>query len=120
MGAWTGWSAGIDREAETLSNENPFALWVWTILASFAGALTALSFRPFVQMRRAEILLSLVVGASFAIFVGPWVATWIFGNGQADIRVLGGLFYLMASGSNILIPLGVKKLSGFFGIAEVP
>lgn len=101
-----------------MSSDNPLALWVWTILASFAGALTALSFRPFADMRRGEVALALIVGASFAIFVGPWVATWIFGHGPVDIRILGGLFYLMASGSNILIPLAVKKLSSFFGVED--
>lgn len=100
-----------------MSQDNPLTLWVWTVLASFAGALTALSFRPFAQMSRTEVALSLVVGASFAIFVGPWVATWVFGAAAPDMRVLGGLFYLMASGSNILIPLAVKKVGSFFGVA---
>ncbi len=99
-----------------MNEGNPIALWIWTILASFAGALTALSFRPFAQMSRTEVMLSLIVGASFAIFVGPWVAQWIFGSATPDVRVLGGLFYLMASGSNILIPLAVKKVSSFFGV----
>lgn len=102
-----------------MNHDNPFLLWIWTVLASFAGALTALSFRPFASMTRAEIILSLTVGASFAIFVGPWVATWIFGAGPVDLRIMGGLLYLMASGSNILIPLAVKKLSSFFGVEEV-
>lgn len=89
--------------------------WIWTILASFAGALTALSFRPFKDMTRGEIMLALTVGASFAIFVGPLVARWIFGDGPMDIRILGAVFYLMASGSNILIPMGVKWLARSFG-----
>jgi len=89
--------------------------WLWTILASFAGALTALSFRPFKNMTRGEIMLALTVGASFAIFVGPLVAHWLFGDGPVDIRILGGVFYLMASGSNILIPMAVKKLGSLLG-----
>lgn len=97
-------------------SSNPLTQLVWTLLASFAGALTALSFRPFRDMTRGEIALALTVGASFAIFVGPLVAHWIFGNGPVDIRILGGIFYLMASGSNILIPMAVKKLGSFFGV----
>jgi len=95
---------------------NPLAQIAWTILASFAGALTALSFRPFRNMTRGEISLALTVGATFAIFVGPWVAQMIYGNGPVDIRVLGGIFYLMASGSNILVPLAIKKLSSLVGV----
>lgn len=97
----------------------PFAL-IWTLLASFAGALTALSFRPFRDMAASEIVLALFVGASFAIFVGPWVAKMIFGDGPADIRILGAVFYVMASGSNILIPVLVRKLSAFFGTEAKP
>lgn len=99
-------------------SNNPLAQLVWTLLASFAGALTALSFRPFKDMTKGEITVALTVGASFAIFVGPLVAQWMFGEGPVDIRILGGVFYLMASGSNILIPLLVKKLTTFFGGEE--
>lgn len=94
------------------------AAWAWAILASFAGALTALSVRPFKNMTPGEITLALSVGASFAIFVGPWAAKLLFGDGPTDVRVLGGLFYLMASGSNILIPLAIKKLASFFGTSS--
>ena len=99
-------------------NENPLLEWIWTFLASFAGALTALSFRPFEKMKRGEIVISLTVGASFAIFVGPWVAWKIFGDGQVDTRILGAVFYLLASGSNVLIPLMVRRISGGIAGAE--
>ena len=96
--------------------ESPLVRLLYSVLASIAGAITALSFRPFKTMSRTEITLALFVGATFAMFVGPWVAFAMFGNGPVDIRLLGGLFYLMASGSNILIPLAVRKLSGLFGV----
>lgn len=99
-------------------NSHQLTALIWTLLASFAGALTALSFRPFKNMTRGEIALALIVGASFAMFVGPLVATWIFGSGPVDIRILGGIFYLMASGSNILIPMAVRWLGRFFGAKE--
>lgn len=95
-----------------MNNDNPAAIWLYTILASFAGALTALSFRPFASMTRVEISLALFVGASFAIFVGPWFAQWIFGSGPIDMKVMGALFYILATGSNVLIPLTVRKISG--------
>ena len=98
--------------------ENPYLRIFWPVLASLAGAITALSFRPFKQMSRIEIVLALIVGTSFATFVGPLAAAWMFGEQPADIRLLGGMFYLMASGSNILIPLAVKKVGSFFGIEK--
>src|SRR5687768_2670867 len=98
-----------------MPHNNSLLAWAWILLASFAGALTALSFRPFKDMTRGEIAIALTVGASFAIFVGPWVASMLFGEGPVDIRILGGLFYLLASGSNILIPMAVKWLGRVFG-----
>ena len=98
-----------------LGSFTSLAEWTWGVLASLGGALTALSFRPFKNMSRGEIFLALAVGTSFAMFVGPLAASWIFGEGPVDYRIFGGILYLMASGSNILIPLAVKKLSGFFG-----
>lgn len=94
---------------------HPLTRILWAFLASIAGAITALSFRPFKDMKRGEVTLALFVGASFAMFVGPYAVWLTFGTGPVDTRVLGGLFYLMASGSNILIPLAIKKLSQFFG-----
>lgn len=100
------------------SNSHPWTLYLWGVLASLAGALTALSVRPFQSMSRGEIVVALTVGASFALFVGPWVAAIIFGEGPTDIRVLGGVLYLLASGSNILIPKAVKWLGRFFGVTD--
>lgn len=95
-------------------SHSPIA-WVYTLLASFAGALTALSFRPFKKMSGGEILLALVVGASFAIFVGPLAALWIFGKGPVDIRLFGAVLYVMASGSNILIPWAIQRIKTMAG-----
>jgi hypothetical protein len=102
----------------TMPNANPWTLYLWGLLASLAGALTALSARPFKNMTRSEIALALTVGASFAIFVGPWVAKIIFGDGPMDIRVFGGVLYLMATGSNILIPMAVKWFGRVFGASN--
>ena len=95
--------------------DHPLARLLWPFLAAIAGAITALSFRPFRNMTKGEISLALFVGFSFALFVAPLTAKLMFGDGPIDIRIMGGLFYLMASGSNILIPLAVRKLSAFFG-----
>jgi membrane protein CcdC involved in cytochrome C biogenesis len=96
-------------------NNDAIMRLAWPTLAALAGAVTALSFRPYKKMSAVEIIVSLTVGTSFSVFVGPWVAVWVFGNGPVDIRLLGGLFYLMASGSNILIPIAVRKLAQMLG-----
>lgn len=94
--------------------DGPLMRYLWPALASLAGAITALSFRPFKRMSRAEIFMAIFVGASFAWFVSPWVNQLLFGRGPTDIRVLGGVFYLMASGSNVLIPFAIKWLGRVF------
>jgi CHASE2 domain-containing sensor protein len=98
--------------------DNPYFRELWALVASLAGAITALSSRPFKKMSAIEIVMALVVGASFAFFVGPWIAARLFGAGPVDIRVLGGLYYLLASGSNILIPMAIRKLSRWLGEQE--
>jgi hypothetical protein len=95
-----------------MNGDSYWLRFLWPLLASLAGAITALSFRPYKSMGAVEIALSLVVGTSFATFVGPLAAVWIFGTGPIDIRMLGATFYLMASGSNVLIPLMIRKLFG--------
>lgn len=103
-----------------MNQGNPYTQWLWIVLASFAGALTALSFRPFRDMSKGEITLALFVGMAFAIFVGPWAVRWYFGAAEPDLRIAGGIFYLMASGSNALIPFLVRKMSAVIGTETKP
>lgn len=91
-------------------DSSPFSQFVWTILAALAGALTALSYRPFRGMNALDIALALFVGASFAIFAGPWFVKIILGSGPQDARMVGALYYGLASGSNVLIPAFVRWL----------
>ncbi len=62
--------------------------------------------------------MAVFVGFSFAYFVGPLVIGWIFGTGPIESRQLGGVYYLLASGSNALIPYAVKWISRVFGKGE--
>lgn len=94
---------------------NQLTLYLWAALASVAGSLAALSVRPFRNMSRGEIALSLGVSSTFAIFCGPLVASVMFGDGPADVRKLGFVIYGMGAGSHILIPLVIKRLSAFLG-----
>jgi len=98
-----------------MSEDNPLLAWLWPLLASLAGAVTALSFRPYARMSPVDIFMALFVGTTFAWFVSPWVAHTAFGYEPPGIRVVGGLYYLMASGSNILIPFAIRGLKKFVG-----
>lgn len=89
-------------------DDNPILRWAWPLLASLAGAVTALSLRPYRHMKPIDIAMALFVGTTFAVFVSPWVAQTAFGYEPPGIRVVGGLYYLMASGSNILIPVAIR------------
>lgn len=91
---------------------------LYPVVASLAGAVTALSFRPFKGMTKGEIGMALFVGASFAIFFGPWANHILFGDGLSDPRLQAGVYYLLASGSNALIPMAVKWLGRAFGFKQ--
>jgi len=86
---------------------------MWSLLSSVAGAITSLSFQSYKQMTRIEIAMSLFVAASFAFFVGPLVLSNV-----SDARTAGAGLYLLATGSNVLIPRAVKWISGVFGGAS--
>lgn len=88
---------------------------VWSLLSSVAGAITSLSFQAWKNMSGPEILMSLFVAASFAFFVGPLVLRSV-----EDLRMSGAILYLMATGSNVLIPRAVKWLTQAFGNGGEP
>lgn len=101
-----------------MMDDNPLLRWLWPLLASLAGAVTALSFRPYARMTPADIFMALFVGTTFAWFVSPWVAHTVFGYEPPEIRVVGAIYYLMASGSNILIPFAVRRVKTLLGGAQ--
>lgn len=100
-------------------DSTPLAQFIWTVLAALAGALTALSYRPFRGMSTIDVFLALFVGASFAIFAGPWFVKMIFGEGEHDARMIGALYYGLASGSNVIIPSFVRWLRAKAGNGDI-
>jgi hypothetical protein len=91
-------------------NESPVWKFLYPLLAALAGSLTALSFRGWDGLTRTQITLTIFVGASFAYFVSPLLFSKV-----TDIREAGGILYLLASGSNALIPLAIKRLGTLVG-----
>lgn len=101
-----------------MGNEHPWALWLWTTLAALGGGVSALSFRPYKRMTRGEIFLSLVVSSTFALFVGPLVAQWMFGTNPVDVRLMGAVLWLMAAGAHFLIPLAIRRFGAAIGTTD--
>lgn len=88
---------------------------IYVLMAALAGAVTALAFLSWKEMSKTEIALTLFVGASFAIFVTPWIAHLAFGMNEADVRTIAGLTYITASGSNTLLPMLIKRMHRLIG-----
>jgi len=95
--------------------DNPLFKVVYPAMAAFAGSVTALAFMRWKEMTRVEICLAVFVGFSFAMFVTPWIAHLIFGVSEADARTTTGLTYVMATGSNTILPTLVRRLNRILG-----
>lgn len=94
--------------------------FIWTAVASFAGSITALSFRLWQKMTPFEIGLALFVGTTFAIFVTPlFISLWPAKPKGDDLQVLGGIYYLLASAWNILLPVVIVRIKRIVaGVAD--
>lgn len=101
-----------------LDNNHTVLGLAYILMAALAGAVTALAFLAWKSMSRTEIALTLFVGASFAIFVTPWIAHLAFGLDQADVRTVAGLTYVTASGSNTILPMLIRRLKKLVGGEE--
>ncbi len=91
---------------------------VYVFMAAVAGAVTALSLMRWKEMSAPEIMLTLFVGASCAIFVTPWAAHALLGLNDTSVRTIAGLTYVTASGSNIIIPKLIKWWTRASGVEE--
>lgn len=96
--------------------DNPLMRWLWPLLASLAGSVTAMSFRSFRHMTGWEVAFALFVGASFSIFVTPLIIHMAYGPTPGiNLYVLGGIFYITATSWNILLPWIVRRMVGLVG-----
>lgn len=84
---------------------------VYVAIAALAGSITALSLLAWRKMTWAEIIMSIVVGCSFAVFVVPYaVETWV-GVDLANVRAICFFTYVGATGANAFIPVIVRRTS---------
>jgi hypothetical protein len=86
--------------------------FLWLLMAAMAGALTALSFKQFQPLTTRERIMLVFVGFVFAIFVGPLIVGWILPDERASSRIVGALYYIIAAGSNWLLPWAIEKATG--------
>lgn len=91
--------------------------WVYMAMAAVAGAITSLSGLAWRTMTWGEIFLTLFAGASFAIYVTPWLAHIALGA-NSDQKTIAGLTYVAASGSNFLLPVMIRYLKRLLGQEE--
>jgi len=82
---------------------------MYAAMASIAGAITALSYKKWQVMNRKEVVLGLFVGASFAWFVTPLIVERFITPSPDNARIMAGFTYLVAAGSNVLIPMMIDK-----------
>lgn len=89
--------------------------YTYVLMAALAGAVTALAFSKWRDLSRGEILLTLVAGFSFAVFVTPWAAEQFLGLEDNNVRGIAALTYIFGSGSNILLPVLIRWTGRLFG-----
>jgi len=93
-----------------------FMLWLWAVLGASAGSVSSLSFRPYRSMTTLDIILSLIVSFTFAIFVGSIaaeaVAKWI-GSGPVNIKVYGATMWFLGASAHYLIPVAITRVRRF-------
>lgn len=95
-----------------MAPQEPWSTTIYTAMAAIAGAITALAFRKWQEMTAGEIMFALFVGASFAWFVTPMILHGLTGETGPNVRYVSGITYIMASGSNALLPLIISKARG--------
>lgn len=104
-----------------MDSHNPL-VWAWLVLASLAGAVTSIAFRPYKDMTWRDILLAFVVSSTFAIFVGSaiaeWVAVKLLGGGQINLRVYGAVMWFMAAAAYFIIPVLFARAKRWVGETE--
>lgn len=90
----------------------------YVALAALSGAFTALGFVKWQQLSRGELLMTLIGGFSFAIFVTPWVAHEWLGVAETNTRAIAALTYVFGSGSNILLPTIIRSVKRLLGTGD--
>lgn len=92
--------------------------YLYIPLAALAGAVSSLGARRWQSMTRTKMVLTIFIGATFAIFVTPWAAHEFIGVREDDARGTVALTYLFAIGAHVLLPWLIQKLERLIGSGD--
>jgi hypothetical protein len=87
----------------------------YIVMAAVAGSITSLAMLNWKDMSWTEILLTLFVGSSFAVFCVPWLAGDWLRIDITDLRAICGVTYFGATGANVFVPLLIRKVKSQIG-----
>lgn len=90
----------IDRNEST-------ALYV--AMAALAGSITALSLMAWRTMTWREIVMTILVGCGFAVFVVPYAVEQWGGVDLTNLRAICFFTYLGATGANAFVPIIIRR-----------
>ncbi|KMS58685.1 hypothetical protein [Sphingobium cupriresistens] len=92
--------------------------YLYIPLAALAGAVSSLGARRWRTMTKAKMAMTVLMGATFAIFVTPWAAHEFVGVDEGDARATVALTYLFAIGAHVLLPWLIQKLERLIGAGD--
>ena len=92
--------------------------YVYIPLAALMGAVSSLGARKWRTMSRMQILLTVIMGTSSAIFLTPWAAHQFFNVKEDDARAIVALTYLFGFGAFIVLPRLTEWMTKMIGAGE--
>lgn len=92
-----------------MNDQHDHLRMVYIGMAAIAGSVTALSFMKWREMTWPEIIMTLIVGFSFAIFFVPWLAADWMHIDINNLRAVCAVVYLGGMSSNALMPVLIKR-----------
>jgi len=93
-----------------VNDEGGFWHYAYIVVASLAGAVTALSMRPWKNMTPGEVGFSLFVGSAFPLFFAPWLAFDVMHISATNLRAVCFLTYIVGAGSYSLLPRVIRQV----------
>ncbi|MGI4744952.1 MAG: hypothetical protein ACRYFY_02755 [Janthinobacterium lividum] len=69
-------------------------------------------------MSPVEAWLSIFVSFSFSYFVTPLLISWIWHDGVVPLRPAGAIYWVTATGSNVLIPWTIRRIRILAGLQD--
>lgn len=92
--------------------------YVYIPMAALAGAVSSLGARRWRSMSKGKMLLTILMGASFSIFVTPWAAHEFVNVPEGDARAIVALTYLFAIAAHIILPWLIQRLERIIGSGD--